>query len=68
MPGSFISRATLALAEARDALGVEAGERFPIAFALVENRRPGQPGLRAFQDQELELRRSSQAGTPHSVS
>ena len=46
----------VALAEARDAFGIEAGERLAIAFALVENRRPRQAGLRALENQELELR------------
>ena len=53
--GIFHQPRDVALAEARDALGIEAGECRAIALALVEDGRPGQPGLRAFQDQELEL-------------
>ena len=56
MFGFFMELRQLALAEARDALGVEAGERFAVALALVEDRRPGQSGLCTFEDQELELR------------
>ena len=56
MPGNFISRSTVALVEARDALGIEVGERLAIARPLVQDRRPGQSRLRALEDQELELR------------
>ena len=45
----------LALAEACDALRIEARERRAIALTLVEDRRPRQPRLSALQNQELEL-------------
>src|SRR5262249_43192682 len=44
----------VARAEARDLPGIEARKRAPVAFALVENRRPGEARLRALEDQELE--------------
>ena len=34
--------------------GVEAGERGPVALALVQDRRPGEPGLRTLERQKLE--------------
>ena len=40
--------------EARDTRRVEPGERVAVAVALVEDRRPAQAGLRAFEDQEFE--------------
>src|SRR4029079_5282790 len=39
---------------ARDLRGIEAVERFAIALALAQDRLPTQPGLRAFEDEELE--------------
>src|SRR5262249_21736026 len=39
---------------ARDLLGVEAIEGLPVRRALAEDRRPGQPGLGALDDQAFE--------------
>src|SRR6185437_12523970 len=39
----------VALAEARDAVGIEAGERRAEALALAQDRQPGQAGLKAFE-------------------
>ena len=44
----------VALAEARDALGIEAGERRAEVLALAEDRQPGQPGLEAFEAEPFE--------------
>ena len=38
---------------ARDLLHIEVVEGAAIVFALVQNRRPAEAGLRAFQDQQL---------------
>ena len=40
--------------EPRDPLGVEAGEGATVALALVQDRRPRQPGLRALEHEQLE--------------
>src|SRR2546427_4455546 len=47
-------RAEAGAAEPRDALGVEPGEGAAIGLALGEDRRPGEPRLRALEDEELE--------------
>src|SRR5262249_19623806 len=47
--------AHLAGTEARDLLGIEAGERRAVGLALVEDRAPREAGLGALEDQELEL-------------
>ena len=44
----------VAFAEAGDRLDVPAGERGAVALALVQDRRPGEPGLRALEVQQLE--------------
>src|SRR5207247_7957347 len=44
----------VACAEARDLCGVEPGEGPAVIVALVEDRRPGEARLGAFEDQELE--------------
>jgi hypothetical protein len=43
------------LRETRHFLRIEVREVFPIALALVQDRRPAESGLSAFEDQELEL-------------
>src|SRR5712692_3723410 len=53
-PGGGQQLPDLACAEARDLFGIESGERPAIVVPLVEDRRPGQAGLGAFEDQELE--------------
>ena len=45
------------LAERRDRVGVEAVEHLAERLALVEDRRPGQPGLERLQREPLEVRR-----------
>ena len=44
----------IALAELRNALRLEALERFPIILALAQNRVPAQPGLRSLERDKLE--------------
>ena len=51
MPGSASSALGV---EPRDPLRVEAGEGAPVALALVQDRRPRQPGLRALEHEHLE--------------
>ena len=41
-------------AEPRHGLRVEAGERLSVALALVQDRRPGEAGLRSLEDEQLE--------------
>jgi hypothetical protein len=43
---------------------VEVGEGPPVAGSLVEDRRPRQPGLRTFEDQELEQHLRVALGDP----
>ena len=45
-----------ALVEARNALGIEVGKCAAITGTLAQNRCPAQAGLRAFEDQKLEVR------------
>ena len=44
----------VALAEARDRLDVPAGKRLAVTLPLVQDRRPGEPGLRALEIEQLE--------------
>ena len=44
----------VALAEARDRLDLPARKSLPVALPLVQDRRPGEPGLRALEVQQLE--------------
>src|SRR5258706_3869916 len=40
--------------ETRDLSRIESRERLPVVLALLQDRFPREPGLRAFEDQELE--------------
>ena len=53
MPGSCSSLSILAWREAGHLRGVEAGERPAVALALAQDRRPGEPGLRALEREQL---------------
>ena len=57
MRASAISRRDVVLVVRRDRVGVEPGEDLAERRALVEDRRPGQPGLERLQGQPLEVRR-----------
>src|SRR5262245_8137480 len=53
-PGVREQAPRVARPEARDLRGVEARECAPVVLAFPEDRRPGQTGLSALEDQELE--------------
>src|SRR5438067_472201 len=48
------TRSLSRLREPRDRARIEAGEGAAVGVALVEDRRPGQPRLRALEHEELE--------------
>ena len=55
MLASCISFSTVRGVNRATLLGVEVRERAPIAVALAQDRPPAQPGLRCFEDEELEV-------------
>ena len=52
-PGVAEQPLDVALAEARDRLRVEAGERVPEVLPLAQDRQPGEPGLEALEAEPL---------------
>ena len=54
MPASCSSRSTSVVAEPRDPLEVEAGERLPEVVALPQDRQPGEARLEPLEHELLE--------------
>ena len=53
MPASPSRRCDVALAEARDRVGIEAGERAAEVLALAQDRQPREPGLEPLEAEPL---------------